>query len=326
MALHTIATALNSALRQEMAADSSVMILGEDVGVDGGVFRITDGLIKEFGAERVVDTPLAESAIVGTAIGLAMSGMRPVAEIQFDGFVYPAFDQLICHASRMRNRSRGKLSCPLVVRFPYSGGVKALEHHSESMESLFIHIPGLKVVCPATPYDAKGLLISSIRDPDPVIFMEPKRLYRSFKEDLPDNDYSIPLGKARIMAEGHDVTVIAWGAMIPVALKAQQELILEKISVELIDLRTLSPLDTETILLSVKKTGRCVIIHEAPKTCGFGAEISAIIMEKALYDLRAPVERVTGFDVIPPLLQAENFNLPDSRRLISGIRKVLSAG
>lgn len=322
MALHTIASALNLALRQEMAKDPRVMILGEDVGVDGGVFRITDGLIKEFGEERVVDTPLAEASIVGAAIGLAMSGMRPIAEIQFDGFVYPAFDQLINHASRIRNRSRGKLSCPLVIRFPYSGGVKALEHHSESMETLYIHTPGLKVVCPATPYDAKGLLIASIRDPDPVIFMEPKRLYRSLKEEVPEEDYIVELGSARVMIEGTDVTVIAWGAMVPVALKAQQAMSKENISVEVVDLRTLSPLDIPSIISSVKKTGRCVIVHEAPRTCGFGAEISAQIMERALYDLKAPVERVTGFDVISPLLQAENYNLPDETRLIAAIKKV----
>lgn len=323
MALHTIASALNLALRQEMARDPRVMILGEDVGVDGGVFRITDGLIKEFGEERVVDTPLAEASIVGAAIGLAMSGMRPIAEIQFDGFVYPAFDQLINHASRIRNRSRGKLSCPLVVRFPYSGGVKALEHHSESMETLYIHTPGLKVVCPATPYDAKGLLIASIRDPDPVIFMEPKRLYRSLKEEVPEEDYIVELGSARVMIEGADVTVIAWGAMVPVALKAQQAMSKENISVEVVDLRTLSPLDIPSIISSVKKTGHCVIVHEAPRTCGFGAEISAQIMERALYDLKAPVERVTGFDVIPPLLQTENYNLPDETRLIAAIKKML---
>lgn len=325
MALLTIAEALNLALHQEMVADKTVMVMGEDVGRDGGVFRITDGLIDKFGEDRVVDTPLAESAIVGTAIGLAMAGLRPVAEIQFDGFVYPAFDQLISHASRMRNRSRGKYTCPLVLRFPYGGGVKALEHHSESMEALYIHIPGLKVVCPATPYDAKGLLIASIRDPDPVIFMEPKRLYRSLKEDVPEEEYIVPLGKARVMIEGTDVTVIGWGAMIPVVLKAEAALKKEGLSIEVIDLRTLSPLDTETILNSVQKTGRCVIIQEGPRTCGLAAEISALLMEKTLYSLKAPVERVTGFDVIPPLLKSEEYNIPDEKRLISGIKRIFGS-
>lgn len=323
MALLTIAEALNLALKQEMKRDPTVLIMGEDVGVDGGVFRITDGLIKEYGDSRVVDTPLAEAGIVGTAIGLAMAGMKPVAEIQFDGFVYPAFDELISHASRMRNRSRGKYTCPMVLRFPYSGGVKALEHHSESMEVLYIHTPGLKVVCPSTPYDAKGLLVAAIRDPDPVIFMEPKRLYRSLKEDVPEDDYIVSLGQARVMIEGSDVTTIAWGAMIPHLLKAQAAFAKEGISLEVIDLRTLSPIDTETIIASVKKTGRCVILHEAPRTCGLAAEISAQIMERALFDLKAPVERVTGFDVIPPLLKLEDYNIPDEARLTAGIRKVL---
>lgn len=323
MPLLTLADALNSALRQEMARDPTVMILGEDVGRDGGVFRISDGLIDTFGADRVVDTPLAESGIVGTAIGLAMAGLRPVAEIQFDGFVYPAFDQLISHAARMRNRSRGKFTCPLVVRFPYSGGVRALEHHSESMEALYIHTPGLKVVCPSTPYDAKGLLAAAIRDPDPVIFMEPKRLYRSLKEDVPEEEFVIPLGQARVMIEGTDVTVIGWGAMVPVILKAQAALTKENISLEVIDLRTLSPLDTDTILASVQKTGRAVIIQEAPRTCGLAAEISALIMEKALFSLKAPVERITGFDIIMPLLKAEDYNLPDEKRLTAGIKKTL---
>lgn len=323
MPLLTIAEALNRALLQEMTRDQNVLLMGEDVGRDGGVFRISDGLIEKFGEDRVVDTPLAESAIVGTAIGLAMAGVRPVTEIQFDGFVYPALDQLISHAARIRNRSRGKYTCPLVLRFPYGGGVKALEHHSESMEVLYIHTPGLKVVCPATPYDAKGLLAASIRDPDPVIFMEPKRLYRSLKEDVPEEEYIVPLGKARVMIEGTEVTVIGWGSMITVVLKVQATLAKEGVSVEAIDLRTLSPMDTETILNSVKKTGRCVIIQEGPRTCGLAAEISSLLMEKALYNLKAPVERVTGFDVIPPLLKAEGYNIPNETRLIAGIKKTL---
>lgn len=323
MPIFTIADALNSALHCEMAADPRMLVIGEDVGKDGGVFRISDGLLEKFGEERVFDTPLAESGIVGTAVGLAMAGMHPVAEIQFDGFVYPAFDQMINHAARMRNRSRGKFTCPLVVRFPYGGGVRALEHHSESMEVIYIHTPGLKVVCPATPYDAKGLLIASIRDPDPVIFMEPKKLYRSLKEEVPEENYTVPLGKARIMIEGSDVTVIGWGAMIPVVLKAQALLSKENISVEVIDLRTLSPLDTDTIFASVQKTSRCVVIQEAPRTCGLAAEISALITEKLWRNLKAPVGRVTGFDIIPPLLKSEDYNIPDEKRLIAGIKYVL---
>lgn len=324
MSLFTIADALNSALHAEMAADPRVLVLGEDVGKDGGVFRISDGLLEKFGEERVFDTPLAESGIVGTAIGLAMAGFRPVAEIQFDGFVYPALDQLINHAARMRNRSRGKFTCPLVVRFPYGGGVRALEHHSESMETLYVHTPGLKVVCPATPYDAKGLLIAAIRDPDPVIFMEPKKLYRSLKEDVPEENYIVPLGRARVMIEGNDVTVIGWGAMIPAVLKAHAALAKENISIEAVDLRTLSPLDTDTILSSVQKTGRCVVIQEGPRTCGLAAEISALVTEKLWRGLKAPVERVTGFDVIPPLLKSEDYNIPDEKRLIAEIRKIIS--
>lgn len=319
----TIADALSLALKQEMAKDPTVMLMGEDVGVGGGVFRISDGLQKQFGEDRVIDTPLAEAGILGTAIGLAMAGMKPICEMQFDGFVYPAFDQLVSHAARMRNRTRGKLTCPLVVRFPYSAGVRALEHHSESMEVYYIHTPGLKVVCPSTPYDAKGLMISAIRDPDPVIFMEPKKLYRAIKEEVPEEEYAIEIGKARVMIEGSDVTVIGWGSMIPTILKAQNVLAPEGISLEVIDLRTLSPLDTETILASVNKTGRCVIIAEAPRTCGLAAEISALIMEKALFSLQAPVERVTGFDTIVPLLKGEDLYLPNEIRLIAGIKKTL---
>lgn len=323
MAILTIAEALNRALAQEMQRDPFVLVMGEDVGVDGGVFRITDGLIERFGADRVIDTPLAESGIVGAAIGLAMAGMRPVAEIQFDGFVYPAFDQLISHAARMRNRSRGKYMCPLVIRFPYGGGVRALEHHSESMETLYAHIPGLKIICPATPYDAKGLLAAAIRDPDPVIFMEPKRLYRSLKEEVPDEEYTVPIGKARVMMEGKDITVIGWGAMIPVALKTQALLAQENISAEIIDLRTLSPLDMDTVLISVQKTGRCAVVQEGPRTLGLAAEITAQVTEKLFHELRAPVARVTGFDIIPPLLKGEDYNIPDEKRLIQAIKKIL---
>lgn len=321
--LRTIADALNNALHLEMQRDPRVMILGEDVGVDGGVFRITDGLITKFGGERVIDTPLAESAIVGTAIGLAMVGMRPVCEMQFDGFVYPAFDQIVNHAARMRNRSRGKYSCPLVIRFPYGGGVRALEHHSESAETYYIHTPGLKVVCPATPYDAKGLLLAAIRDPDPVIFQEPKKYYRNIKEEVPDEDYIVPLGVARVMIPGNDVTVVGWGAMIPLILKVLPHFQQKGISLEVIDLRTLSPLDSATILDSVGKTGRCVVVQEAPRTLGFAAEISAQITEKLFSQLKAPVVRITGFDTIPPLLKSEHWNILDETRVIGGIEKIL---
>lgn len=321
--IRTIAEALNQALFLELSRDPTVMILGEDVGVDGGVFRITDGLLEKFGQDRVVDTPLAEAGIVGTAIGLAMAGMRPVCEMQFDGFVYPAFDQIVNHAARMRNRSRGKYSCPMVIRFPYCGGVRALEHHSESPETYYMHTPGLKVVCPATPYDAKGMLLAAIRDPDPVIFLEPKKLYRNLKEEVPDEDYIVEIGKARVMIEGNDLSLISWGAMIPTALKAQNILASEGISIEVIDLRSLKPLDSETFLNSVTKTGRAVVLQESPRTCGVAAEISAQIMEHALFSLKSPVVRVTGFDIIPPLLKSEHWNIPDEKRLIAGIRKAL---
>ena len=319
----TIAEAINHALFLEMERDPTVMIMGEDVGIDGGVFRITDGLIKKFGEDRVVDTPLAEAGIIGTAIGLALVGMKPVCEMQFDGFVYPAFDQIVNHAARMRNRSRGRFTCPIVIRFPYCGGVRALEHHSESAETYYIHTPGLKVVCPSTPYDAKGLMLAAIRDPDPVIFMEPKKFYRNIKEEVPDEDYIVEIGKARVMIPGEHVTVIGWGAMIPLILKVQPYFAQKGVNLEIIDLRTLSPLDTPTILESVKKTGRCVIVQEAPRTLGLAAEISAQIMENAVQFLQSPVLRVTGFDIIPPLLKLEDFNLPNEKRVIEGIDQVL---
>jgi len=311
--------AINLALKQEMKKDSKVIVLGEDVGVDGGVFRVTDSLLKLYGPERVIDTPLSESGIVGTSIGLAIGGMKPVAEIQFDGFTYPALDQLISHASRIRNRSRGRFSCPMVFRFPCSGGIKALEHHSESPETYYIHIPGLKVVMPSTPYEAKGLLVSAIRDPDPVIFMEPKRLYRAIKQEVPEKEYSIPLGKASIRKEGSDVTLISWGAMVRECEKTETN-----VSCEIIDLRTLKPLDMDTVINSVKKTGRAIIVQEAPRTCGLGAEVSARIVEKALLDLKAPVERVTGFDTVIPLAKLEEYYLPNPKRIKKAIEKVMS--
>ncbi len=316
--------AINLALHQEMEKNPNVVVLGEDVGKEGGVFRVTVGLQKKFGEERVIDTPLSESGIVGAAIGMAAFGLRPVAEIQFDGFVHPAFDQLISHASRLRTRTRGRFTCPLVVRFPYGGGIRALEHHSDSFETLYVHTPGLKVVIPSTPYDAKGLLISALRDPDPVIFMEPKRIYRAIKQDVPLDEYTVPLGKADIRRSGSDVTIVCYGALVREAEKAADALGSERISCEIVDLRTLSPMDSAAVIASVKKTGRCVVAHEAPRTCGVGAEISAQIMEKALLDLKAPVERVTGFDTVMPLYRLENEYLPDSFRIIQGVKKVMS--
>jgi pyruvate dehydrogenase E1 component beta subunit len=323
MAKITLVEAVTNALDYEMDKDKNVVVLGEDVGVDGGVFRATDGLINKYGKERVIDTPLAESAIVGTSIGMAINGLKPVAEIQFMGFTYPGIDQLISHASRFRNRTRGVFTCPLVVRTPYGIGVRALEHHSESTESYFIHTPGLKVVIPSTPSDCKGLLISAIRDPDPVIFLEPTRLYRSVKEEVPEGEHVVPIGKARMVQQGMDCTIISWGAMVPECQKAAELLEKDEIFPEIIDLRTVSPMDQEAILTSVKKTGRCVIVQEAPRTLGLASEISSIIMEKALDHLQAPVQRVTSFDIIPPLPRGEQYYPPDPFRIYRSVKKVV---
>ncbi len=322
MAKLNMVQAINLALHEEMEKDPTIVIMGEDVGVDGGVFRVTEGLLNKFGSERVIDTPLAESGIVGTAIGMAVSGLKPVAEIQFEGFSYMTIDQLAAHASRIRNRSRGTYHCPLVVRMPYGGGVRALEHHSEAVATFYIHIPGLKVVIPSTPYDAKGLLISSIRDPDPVIFFEPKKLYRAFREEVPEGDYTIPLGVGKKLTEGKDVTVISWGAMVKVCQDALEKV--KDVSVELIDIRTLSPLDEKIITDSVKKTGRCVIVHEEPRTLGFGAEIIARINEKAFLYLEAPIKRVTGYDIPMPLPKLEDFYLPDAEKVAHAITETAS--
>ncbi len=316
--------ALNLALREELERDSKVIIFGEDVGKEGGVFRVTDGLQKKFGPDRVIDTPLAELAISATALGMAIYGLRPVAEIQFEGFLYPCLDQIINHIGRMRNRSRGRFTCPLVIRSPYGGGIHAPEHHSDSPEAFFAHTPGVKVVIPSTPYEAKGLLLSSIRDPDPVIFMEPKRIYRAIREEVPEGDYTIPLGKARLVQEGKDVTVIAYGAMLREALNAAEQLKGDKIEAEVIDLRTISPMDIDTIVTSIRKTGRGVVVHEAPKTCGLGAEIIATINEKAFLSLQAPIERVTGFDIPVPLMKTENYYLPNAKRIVMAAKKVMS--
>ena len=324
MAKLNMVEALNLALKEEMERDKRVVILGEDVGREGGVFRVTDGLQQKFGADRVIDTPLAESGIVGTAFGLAVNGLRPVAEIQFEGFLYPCLDQITNHIGRIRNRSRGRFTSPLVIRAPYGGGIHAPEHHSDSPEAIFMHTPGIKVVIPSTPSEAKGLLVSSIRDPDPVIFLEPKRIYRAIREEVPEGEHAIPLGKARVVKEGKDVTIIAWGAMVREALNAAEQLKGDKIEAEIIDLRTMSPLDAETIITSIRKTGRGVIVHEAPKTCGLGAEIIALINEKALVSLQAPVERVTGFDIPFPLMKTEHYYLPNPKRIILAVKKVMS--
>ena len=324
MAKLNMVEAINLALREEMERDSRVVIFGEDVGKEGGVFRVTDGLQKRFGPDRVIDTPLAESGIVGTALGMAVYGLRPIAEIQFEGFLYPCLDQINNHIGRMRNRSRGRFTCPLVIRFPYGGGIHAPEHHSDSPEAILAHIPGIKVVIPSTPYEAKGLLLSAIRDPDPVLFMEPKRIYRAIREEVPEEDYTIPLGKARLIQEGKDITLIAWGAMVREAISAAEKLKEDKIDVEVIDLRTISPMDVDAIVTSIRKTGRGVIVHEAPKTCGVGAEIIALINEKALLSLQAPIERVTGFDIPVPLLKSEHYNLPNPQRIVLAVKKVMA--
>ncbi|SNQ59822.1 alpha-ketoacid dehydrogenase subunit beta [Candidatus Methanoperedens nitratireducens] len=320
MAKLNMVQAINLALREEMERDPGVIVMGEDVGMDGGVFRVTEGLLNKFGGERVIDTPLAESGIVGTAIGMAVSGLKPVAEIQFEGFSYMTIDQLAAHASRIRYRSRGTYHCPMVIRAPYGGGVRALEHHSEAVATFYIHIPGMKVAIPSSPYDAKGLLISAIRDPDPVFFFEPKRLYRAFREEVPEGEYTVPLGKGKKLAEGDDVTLISWGAMARVCLEALK--LVKDVSVELIDLRTLSPLDDKMIIDSVRKTGRAVIVHEEPRTLGPGAEIIARINEKAFLYLEAPVKRVTGYDVPMPLPKLEDYYLPDAERVADAIKEV----
>ncbi|MHC4784390.1 MAG: alpha-ketoacid dehydrogenase subunit beta [Planctomycetota bacterium] len=319
MANLTLVQAINLALIQEMESDDRVIVLGEDVGVNGGVFRVTEGLQKRFGAQRVRDTPLAESSIIGTALGLAMAGLRPVAEIQFDGFLAPAFDQICTHAARMRARTRGAFPIPLTIRVPTGGGIHAPELHSDSPEAVYAHQPGIKVVMPASPHDAKGLLISAIRDPDPVLFMESKRIYRAFREEVPEDEYTVPIGKARVVTAGDDVTVISWGATVIQCMNAIEK---SSRSIELVDLRTIQPMDTETIITSVKKTGRAVIVHEAPRTCGLGAEIASRIMEQAFLHLEAPVQRVTGFDTLMPYYKLELEYLPEEPRISKAIEEV----
>jgi len=317
----TLVQAVRDGLYGEMERDGDVIVLGEDVGKNGGVFRATQGLYDEFGGDRVIDTPLAESGIVGASIGMAAYGLRPVPEIQFMGFIYPAFDQIVSHAARMRTRSRGRFSCPMVVRAPYGGGIRAPEHHSESKEAFFVHEPGLKVVIPSTPQDTKGLLASAIRDPDPVVFLEPKLIYRAFREEVPDETYTVPLGEAATRREGDDVSVFTWGAMTRPTLEAAESLAEEGIECDVVDLRTLSPLDEEAIVESFERTGRACVVHEAPRTGGLAGEITATIQEEALLYQEAPIERVTGFDTPFPLYALEDYYLPEPARIEDGIRR-----
>lgn len=321
MSIMNMVQALNNAFDIKLAEDNTVVMYGEDVGVEGGVFRLTEGLQKKYGEERVFDSPLAESAIVGTGLGMAIAGLRPVVELQFDGFTYPAFNQIISNVSRMHNRTRGRLKAPLVIRFPYGGGINAIEHHSESPEALYAHIPGLKVIAPSTPYDAKGLMIAAIESDDPIIFMEPKRIYRAIKQEVPEEKFSIPIGKAKVVNEGTDVTVISFGALIRECQKAIDMAAKAGISVELIDLRTIYPIDKETITASIKKTGRVVIVAEAPESFSVGSELIAIANEEAFLSLEAPPNRVMGFDTIVPLAQGEKYYVVTPDRIFYEIEK-----
>jgi 2-oxoisovalerate dehydrogenase E1 component subunit beta len=323
MAELNLVEAVNQALAFELARDPAVVLLGEDIGVNGGVFRATVGLQQRFGADRVMDTPLAENAIVGTAVGMAAMGLRPVAEIQFSGFIYPAIDHLISHASRLRHRTRGRLSCPLVVRAPSGGGIHAPEHHSESPEAMFAHMPGLRVVMPSSPSRAYGLLLAAIRDPDPVVFLEPTRLYRLFKQEVADDGEALPLDVCFTLRAGSDVTLVSWGATLHETQAAADLLAQEGVMAEIIDVATLKPLDMTTILESVARTGRCVIVHEAARTAGFGAEIAANLAEQGLYSLLAPVQRVTGYDSVMPLSRLEYQYLPSVERIVAAVRKTL---
>lgn len=316
--------AINLALDEEMARDDSVVALGQDIGLNGGVFRVTDGLYEKYGQDRIIDTPLAESGILGTSIGMAIAGLRPVAEIQFSGFSYLMLGQLEGHAARMRPRTQGALTVPLVVRMPYGGGVRALEHHSESKEAMYAHIPGIKVVIPSTPTNARGLLVSAIRDPDPVIFMEPKRSYRAFREEVSEESVALEIGKSQVVQEGTDVTVISWGAMMRPTQQAVQELQPRRgISIELIDLLTISPLDSDTIAASVQKTGRCVIVQEAHRSFGPASEIIATINDKVLMYLEAPVKRITGYDLMMPYFGRENAYLPSTCQICKAIEETV---
>lgn len=320
----SLVQAVNMALRRAMADDPQVLVLGEDVGIDGGVFRATDGLYALYGADRVLDTPLAEAGIAGVSVGLAAQGFRPVAEIQFTGFAYACIDQLLNHASRLRARTRGRLTCPMVLRSPAGGGIKAIEHHSESPEAMFAHIPGLKVVIPSSPARAYGLLLSAIRDPDPVVFLEPTRLYRAAREEVADDGAGLPLQRCFVLRSGRDVTLVSWGALIKEVLEAAEQLAAENIDADVIDVATLKPLDAAPILESVSRTGRLVIVHEAPITCGYGAEIAARVASRALTSLLAPIERVAGYDTMMPYLRTEAAYMPSTGQIVAAARRVMA--
>ncbi len=319
----SLVEAVNLALAHEMQADESVVVLGQDVGVNGGVFRATAGLQERFGKERVMDTPLAETLIAGMSIGLAAQGFKAVPEIQFMGFIYPTIDQILSHAARLRYRTRGRMTCPMVLRAPFGGGIRAPEHHSESTETIFAHIPGLRVVIPSSPSRAYGLLLAAIRDPDPVIFLEPKRIYRLVKQEVPDDGEALPLDVCFMLREGTDVTVVTWGAMTHETMMAADQLAAEGISAEVIDVATVKPLDMDTILKSVAKTGRCVIVHEAARTAGMGAEIAAQLAEHGLLTLLAPVQRVAGYDTVMPLYRLENEYMPDTARIVAAAKNTM---
>jgi len=316
--------AVRTALARALQEDDSVLLLGEDIGIDGGVFRATDGLLKRFGENRVIDTPLSESLFAGLAVGLGAQGFRPVFEYQFMGFIYPAIDQVLNHAGRLRNRTQGRLSCPMVIRAPYGGGIHAPEHHSESTEALFAHIPGIRVVIPSSPAKAYGLLLAAIRDADPVVFLEPKRVYRAPKEEVTDDGTALPLDRCFTLREGRDVTLVAWGAMLKETLTAAQALAAEGVEAEVIDVATLKPLDMETILASVARTGRCVIVHEAALSGGVGAEIAAGLADQGLTSLLAPVRRVAGYDTVMPLYRLEHAYMPSEERILRAARQVLA--
>lgn len=319
----TLIEAVTQALAYELEHDSDVVVFGEDVGANGGVFRATVGLQEKFGEQRVRDTPLAENLIAGLAVGMSAAGMKPVAEIQFMGFIYATLDQIVCHAARLRNRTLGRLSCPMVIRAPFGGGIHAPEHHSESTEAMFAHIPGLRVVIPSSPSRAYGLLLASIRDPDPVIFLEPKRIYRKVKEDVPDDGEALPLDVCFKLREGNDLTLVTWGAMVHETLEVAESLESQGITCDVIDVATIKPLDMETILESVEKTGRCIIVHEAARTGGVGAEIAAQIAEKGLTSLMAPVQRVTGYDTVMPLYRNEYEYMPSTQRIMQAVNTVM---
>jgi len=323
MSVMTMVQSINNALDIALAESQDLVVYGEDVGVEGGVFRVTQGLQKKYGEERVFDTPLAESAIVGAGVGMAAAGLKPIVEIQFSGFVYPAFNQIVSHVSRLRNRSRGKYTVPMVIRMPYGGNIRALEHHSESMEALFSHIPGMTVVIPSTPYDAKGLLLSAIEYGDPVIFMEPKRIYRAIKQEVPEEKYTIPLRKAKVIQTGDHLTVVTYGALVREVLRAAMKAKEKGYSIEIIDLRTISPLDRDTVVDSVKKTGRFLLVNEGPSSFGVGAELMAVVIEDAFLHLEAPPSRLSGYDTVPPLPKGEHHYFHGPERIFYEMEKVL---